>query len=163
MNHTKRPIKRRFSGLPHFGLMAVIVFFLFVVPLWVLDSQRPHARGLTVSLIRMGTPLVSSDLLPEPLVVRIRRDLGGSVRLFFNSEESPHDAFQARLRQELDRRPPSWPVYVSGDVDLDWQQVVNIIDSIQGEYARVILLTAIYEESLSKTGTRPSRNAHRTR
>lgn len=155
-----RPLKRRFYGLPHFGLLAVIVYFLFVVPIWILNS-RPPSLGLTVNLIKLGTPLVSSDFLPEPLVVRIQREPGGSARLFLNSEELPQNVFRVRLRQELDRRPLNWPVYVRGDPDLDWQQVVNVIDLIQGEHARVVLLTAINEESPSKTGTQSQRAAHR--
>jgi biopolymer transport protein ExbD len=155
-----RPLKRRFSNLPHFGLLAVIVYFLFVVPIWILNS-RPPSLGLTVNLIKLGTPLVSSDFLPEPLVVRIQMGPGRSVRLFLNSEEMPQNVFRVRLRQELDRRPLNWPVYVSGDPDLDWQQVVNVIDLIQGEHAKVVLLTPVSEESPSKTGSQPSRQPHR--
>ena len=49
--------------------------------------------------------------------------------------------FTLQLRQELGRRPSTWPVYVKGGTDLRWQDVVTVIDIIEGEHAKVVLLT----------------------
>jgi uncharacterized protein (DUF779 family) len=45
------------------------------------------------------------------------------------------------LETELSRRPPDWPVYVEGDVNLEWKDVVRAIDIVRGKGAQVALLT----------------------
>jgi biopolymer transport protein ExbD len=48
--------------------------------------------------------------------------------------------FERLLRRELRIRPPSWPVYVDGDPDLEWGEVVRAIDVIRGSHGEVVIL-----------------------
>jgi len=49
--------------------------------------------------------------------------------------------FDAVLRKELSRRPPSWPVYVQGDPNLEWAWVLKVVDMVRGLPAEVVLVT----------------------
>jgi biopolymer transport protein ExbD len=79
----------------------------------------------------------------QPLRMRVCAD-GRSPHpiLSMGSKIVPWEDFGAVLQEELNRRPPDWPVYVDGDRTIEWRSVTEAIDAIQGQGAQVVLLTS---------------------
>jgi biopolymer transport protein ExbD len=61
--------------------------------------------------------------------------------LYVDSRPVSWEDFAAVLQNDLNRRPPNWPVYFQGDPEMEWQWAVTVIDTIGGLHAEVILLT----------------------
>jgi biopolymer transport protein ExbD len=78
----------------------------------------------------------------QPLLVQVTEDgHRRRARLLIDGTPVAWEDFGAVLRKELNRRPPDWPVYVQGDPELEWRQVVEAVDEIRGVQGEVILLT----------------------
>lgn len=61
--------------------------------------------------------------------------------LLVNSEEVQTGRFGAVLERELQKRPPEWPVYLEAGRELNWRDVVAVIDQIRGVGAEISLVT----------------------
>ena len=113
-----------------------LVFFLTLVIVWipwaVITPLFPH--GLQVHLVRPGVQIPRSSGV-QALLVQVE-----AAGIFIDSERMTLDGLRSRLKQELARRPPDWPVYVQGDPDLEWRAVAEAIDVIRGAQAGVVLL-----------------------
>jgi hypothetical protein len=135
-------IKRPFLRPSWFGLIAANTFLLILIPLWVLQSGfHPVPKGLLIHLLK---PKDSVQGLPwiEPLLVRV--EFAGHYKrpnLYLNSRPVSWEELGPELKQGLIGRPPNWPVYLEGDPDLDWKFAVDVIDTIRGLQAQVVLLT----------------------
>jgi biopolymer transport protein ExbD len=124
-----------------FGLIAFSVYFLLLVIILLVRTRTLFPKGLVVRLLR---PEVAVEMQPgvEPLLVRVEGEGSNAVRsLYIGSWRVPPQDFDTVLRKGLDTRPPSWPVYVEGDPDLEWRAVLRAIDEIRGFNAKVVLLT----------------------
>jgi biopolymer transport protein ExbD len=93
----------------------------------------PH--GLMIRTLRPGVEIPRSPGV-QPLLIQV--DAAG---IFIDSERMSLDSLSARLKQELSRRPPEWPVYIQGDADLAWRKVAEVIDAVRGQGAEVVLIT----------------------
>lgn len=132
------PLRRKISGLPSFGLVAAIFFSL--VGLVVMFFTIPAIpKGVWVRVLQPGAAPPEPDRWSEPLIVRVRF-VGYGVRgeVFVNAKKVEWDELEGTLKQELARRR-DWVVYVGGDEDLSWQEVVNVIDAARQCQAKVVL------------------------
>ena len=108
-----------------------------LIPCWVLQSWgKQTSSGLLVHLVQPARPALSS-LGIQALLVRVE----SNGELHIGSQIVSWEDFDSVLRKELGRRPPTWPVYVEGDANMEWRQVARAIDAIKGAQAEVVLLT----------------------
>ena len=137
----KRPLRRRISGLPAFGLFGGMVFGLLAILMMLLTAgfQRT-STGIWIHTLRQGQAPEKSDAWTEPLIVRVK-DAGPdqSPKLFVNSKEVEWKDLDKALKQELGPRR-DWVVYVGGDDATSFQYVANVIDAAQGLHAKVVLI-----------------------
>jgi biopolymer transport protein ExbD len=133
----KFQLTKKFSGLPPFGLVAAIICFVGVFPLYVLESPRPPL-GLKVRVLKPAVLSAKVKPLTEPVVVRLR--VGLPRKLYLNSRLVSLSTLDVELKKELKLRP-DWVVYFDADPDLPWEQAAEVIDIIRGAGAEVVLLT----------------------
>lgn len=132
----KLPLGQKFSHLPSYGLVTMAAWFLFIVPLWVL--QRSPSHGLVVHLVKSEVSTVSSS--DGPIVVRLKFNRSGKLpNLYLQSKPVSWNAFSGALKDALKIRR-DWVVYFQGDADLEWADVIRAMDIIRGTPAKVILL-----------------------
>lgn len=143
------PLKGRFSGIASFGLVAAILYFLVAIPFMIL--QPPTSIGLTVHLLKPGALMMNGDFGTDPIVVRIAVRRSSVIPdLYVQSKLVSSSTLAEALKDELKLRPTKI-VYVLGDPELTWADVVRAIDIIRGVPAEVVLLTA---DSIPRTPSR---------
>ena len=146
------PLKKRFSVLPAFALIAGSVLFVPFIAFFIL-SPIP-AKGLYVHVLKPG-PLAPKNGVPiEPVVVQVV-DAGPGVEpdVYVNSHVTSWDKLGDALKDELKIRPERM-VYVEGDENVPWSDAVNAVDIAKRLHADVVLLT-----SKPSTGLRSARKA----
>ena len=130
-----------FQQASWFGLIASFICLFVLIPICVVPSFRLVPTGLPIHLFRPAIG-ARAQLGVEPLLVRVESAEHGVVRsLYIGSRRVPSENFDTVLRKALAVRPPTWPVYVEGEPDMEWQSVVKAIDEIRGLHAEVVLLT----------------------
>jgi biopolymer transport protein ExbD len=134
----KFQLKKTFSGLPSFGLVAALTYFVVLVPLWVMESLRFSPVGLKVRVLKPAVLSMKIKSLTEPVVVRLKS--GAPRKLYLNSRLVSLSTLDVELKKELKLRP-DWVVYFDADPDLPWEQAAEVIDLIRGAGAEVVLLT----------------------
>lgn len=78
----------------------------------------------------------------QPLYVRLEwRGDNHRPNLLVDSQSVAWEDLGKVLQTGLLRRPPSWPVYVEADRDVEWESAVKAIDVVRGLHAEVTLLT----------------------
>jgi biopolymer transport protein ExbD len=110
--------------------------------MWVLQfAFRPISKGIPVSFLRNDFSMARTDRWTTPMVIRIK-NAGPAFRpnLYLNSTPVPWQILGEALKVELARRA-DWTVYVRGDDNISFQYVALVIDTIQGEHAKAVLLT----------------------
>lgn len=133
------PLRRQFSSLPAFALLAAPVLVILIIIFMVLLQPYP-ARGLYVKVLKPGT-LAATDPLSDPVVVQILdARLGVTPELYINSKPTSWNKFADDLKNELKLRP-KWVVYVQADPILPWADIASAIDVAKGLHADVVLLT----------------------
>ena len=137
----KLPLRQPFSGFATFGILGVFIYFLFVVPVWVITSVHLIPKGLAVQLLQPGVPPPGTDKWTPPLIVRIK-DMGPAAlpQLYVNSAAVSWNDLGKTLKTELGHRP-EWVVYVEGDPNLPYANVATVIDVAKSMQAKVVLLT----------------------
>jgi len=133
---------RPLSGLSSIALLAFQVFLVVNIGVGVmLCLEYPTPTGIMVRLLRPG---ISAQRSPgiQPLLVRVERHGRGLTHLYVNSQPVSLENLDSVLRKELGRRPPDWPAYVEGDRDMEWGDVLAVIDRLRGLHAGVVLLTS---------------------
>ena len=107
-------------------------------------------KGIFIHLLKPGPPVLGI----QPL--RVRVEFAGrsvSPSLYVNSRPVTWEDFATVLQQELNRRPPHWPVYFEGDPDLDWRDAMKVIDTIRGLQAEVVLLKTARASPRGQSGS----------
>jgi biopolymer transport protein ExbD len=138
----KRPLRRRISGLPAFGLFGGMVFALLALLMMLLTAGFEYIpMGFWVHVLKSGQAPAKSDAWTEPLIVRVK-DTGPYQipKLFVNSNEVAWQDLEKTLKQELGPRR-DWVVYVGGDDATSFQHVANVIDVARGLHAKAVLIT----------------------
>lgn len=135
------PLQRKFEGLRSFGLLGPITVVVVLVPLWVISQWRVVPVGLPVSLLKQGDALKRIDPWTEPIVIQIV-DVGAGKppKIELNSKLFSWNDLQHELKEEIARRPPGTIVYIVGDENLPWADVLYVIDAARGLQAKVVLL-----------------------
>jgi biopolymer transport protein ExbD len=105
---------------------------LFIWPLYFLS--RPTPRGLPIRLLRSEYQPPSHGI--QPVLIRIARNHDITVS---GQAVSPED-FGSVLGREIAQRPPAWPLYIEGDPNLEWMDIVRVIDAVQADGRDVVLL-----------------------
>jgi biopolymer transport protein ExbD len=139
----KLPLKRKFSGIPSFGLVAALVYFVVVIAVWVVSSSPRSSMGLPLQVLKPGVTPAKSDPWTELLIVRIEdQGAGVEANLYVNSKKVTWEDLGDTMKEELARRPPGDRiVYLEGDPNIAWADPLNVIDIVQGAGGKVILLT----------------------
>ena len=131
------PLRGRFSGFPAFALIGAPVLAL-LIPMFALMLRSLNSVGLPVHVVKIG----SGDHDLPPIIVSVTDTNGsGQPVLYVNSKETSWDELGNTLRSQLEVRP-HWIVYVEGEDDASWQDVVKVIDVARGLHSEVVLLTA---------------------
>jgi len=133
------PPGKPISGLPQFGLVcALVVGIVMMVLLMVFQLNRPISKGLWVFLGGRNQP-GKSPIFSPPVIVRIESTRQSPPRVYVNSKPVAWKDLGSALTEELKVRS-EWVVYVEGDRDLQWDDIVNAVDTIRGVHARAVLL-----------------------
>jgi len=133
------PPGKPISGLPQFGLVCgLVVGIVMMVMLMLLQLNRPISRGLWVFLAGRNQP-GKSPIFSPPVIVLIESTRQSPPRVYVNSKPVAWKDLGSALTEELKVRS-EWVVYVEGDRDLQWDDVVKAIDTIRGVHARAVLL-----------------------
>jgi biopolymer transport protein ExbD len=115
---------------------------LLAVTVWVFQSLfHLPPQGFSVHLLR---PELRSQAVSgiQPLYVRLEfRGVNHRPGLSVDSQPVAWEDFGNVLQNGLRSRPPSWPVYVEADRDVEWESAVKAVDVIRGLNAEVTLLT----------------------
>jgi len=131
-----------FSRMPSFGYFAVNLLWILVAIMMIGRVLEFYgAYGLRVRILR---PDLHGQSTPgmDPILVWMRLTGGNSnPDLYVNSQLVSWEAFGAALQNEINQRPPEWPVYFKGDPEMDWRWAGQAIDRIRGLQAQVVLLT----------------------
>src|SRR3954454_18595887 len=106
------------------------------------DSKfgRPLCQGLPGRLPKLG---VVATPLPgiQPVLVEVRlAEHSQRPEIYVNSQPVQWDDLEAVLRKQMSIRPPSWPVYLQGDANMDFGWAAKAIDIIRGAHAEVMLV-----------------------
>jgi biopolymer transport protein ExbD len=122
--------------LPTTSLVTLLVLELVAIPVW-LDYVLTHRPpiGIRIRLLRSEYASQPSPGI-QPVLIHIDRDHSLSV----NGKAVSTDDFESALRSELPLRPTSWPVYLEGDCDLEWQYAFRVIEAVQPYGRNVVLL-----------------------
>lgn len=124
-------------NIPTLALVCSLTWFTWLMPAWIVYAgvQRSSC-GLSVSLPRKEVPTVAiAPGLTAPLV-----KIESRGRAYLNYKETSWERLAADLDEAL-RGLPIRVVYVDGDRDILFMEVVRAIDIIQGSGARAILIT----------------------
>ena len=104
--------------------------------------QPSPSKGLRIHLLRPGPSMGSNSPLMQPIVVQVL-DAGPKrvPGVYVNSKATSWNNLAGELKYQLKLRP-EWVVYVQGDPNVAWANVVNVMDVTKGLHAKVVLLTS---------------------
>jgi biopolymer transport protein ExbD len=130
-------LRRRFQELPHFGIFASGTVFCAVVGMWVSTAiGNPDSTGVHVRLLSPIAQKEAFDPWLQPIVVRVDREgqyyLNGIAISASGIPAALAGCFHARANRT---------VYVEGDLDSSFGDVVEAVDAVRSGGGRVVLLT----------------------
>jgi biopolymer transport protein ExbD len=128
--------RRTLALLPYFPLLTIPVLMIMVFEGMIL-APLP-AKGLHVFASTQHLLKAQSDPA-GPLVVSAQRR-NGNVRFLVGGNPVPLENLHDALKKELSRRA-DWVVFVEGDDDLPFQNIVEVIDIANSLHARSVMLT----------------------
>lgn len=132
---------RSFHDASRTGHYLVSILVVLIILMMVGHSLlRVPSHGIRVDIAR---PANAGPLWPnDPVLVTVRSlGRGVPVVLFINSRQVASADFDQALEQQRVTRPPEWPIYLAGEGDLVWHDMVPVIDRIKGLGVRVALVT----------------------
>jgi hypothetical protein len=133
------PLKKRFSSLPPFGLIAAPAL-AGVVMVFMAFEPYETPTGLDVRLLPINS-LDGDRLSLKPVVIAIVVGANGSPVIRVNFRETPPNNLEEATRREL-KLIAEPRVFVEAESTIAWADVTNVIDIMQGLNAEVFLLTA---------------------
>jgi biopolymer transport protein ExbD len=138
------PLKKRFSRLPPFALIAAPAL-ASVVAVFMAFEPYETPTGLDVRLLLIGS-LDRDRLSHKPVVITIVAGANGSAVICVNSRETPPNNLEGATRGEL-KLVTEPRVYVEAESTVAWADVTNVIDVMEGLNTEVVLLTATPDAS----------------
>jgi hypothetical protein len=133
------PLKKRFSNLPPFALIAAPAL-ASVVAVFMTFEPYETPTGLDARLLPIGS-LDGDRLSPQAVVIAIAAGTNGSPVIRVNSRKTPPFNLEEATRREL-KLLAEPRVYVESERTVAWADVTNVIDIMEGLNAEVVLLTA---------------------
>jgi hypothetical protein len=122
-------------------VLAVVILPLLPILTLMQDWAWAVPVGLKVRLMRPGAPTEVSPGI-QPLLIHVgKMKPSGAPTVTVNGQAVALEDLPMLLRRALWLRPPSYPVYLEGDPDMEWGNAVRVMDVIQGQHVPVILLT----------------------
>jgi biopolymer transport protein ExbD len=129
--------KKGFQEPPHFGIFASGTVFCAVVRIWVSTAiENPDSIGFHVRLFSPIAQKEAFDPWLQPIVIRV----DGAGRYYLNGDAIPARRIPARLTRFFQKRA-NRIVYVEGDLDSSFGNVVEAADAVRSAGGRVVLLT----------------------
>ena len=124
----------------HWALYMVLFLVLVWVPVCVITGLRWPVRGIWVRVLLPEIPSVVTKVSPTPkLVLRVVCNKSGTAYMI-NGRLQPSKDSEDELKHQLARQP-NWTVYVDGDSDCGFRDVVDAIDIVRAAHAKVVLVT----------------------
>jgi biopolymer transport protein ExbD len=109
-----------------------------VVGLWVVTAiQVPNSKGIIVHALPAVTYRSSFDSWTEPIVIRVDAE----HRYYLNFRLIAIENLPSALTQMF-RTRANWTVYIEGDLEATYGDVVQAADAVRTAHGRVVLLTA---------------------
>lgn len=136
------PLQKRLAVLPSFGLAASLIVALGVVGFRLVEASRETipATGIYVRLSVRDYNEAKKNIAVSPLVVSVVRTKNDSPQFLLNGNEIKFGNLHDALKKELSRRA-DWVVFVDGDNDLPFQDVVAVVDAANSLQAKCVILT----------------------
>jgi hypothetical protein len=132
------PLKKRFSGLPPFALLAAPAL-ASVVALFTTSEAYETPTGLPVRLLPIGS-LDSRPLSAKPLVISVIRANGnGPPVIRVNSREVPFNDLVGNMGLKPKLKPQR-TAYLEAEITVPWADVANVIDALYGLGVDVVVL-----------------------
>lgn len=129
--------QRRFQDLPQFGIFASGAVFCAVVGIWIATAiGNPDSTGFYVRLLSPIAKKEAFDPWLQPIVIRV----DGERRYYLNGTAIPASRIPAALERFFQQRPDR-TVYVAGDLNSHFGDVVEAADAVRSAAGRVVLLT----------------------
>jgi biopolymer transport protein ExbD len=136
----KRRPARLLSRLPAFSFFTPTLLALLLFVELILNAPFPQ-RGIYVSIkVRRPNRDAPSSLVPVVVKIEVSPLSKGLTNLYVNSTPVEWDVLKAALMAELKLRP-EWVVYIDGDPNLTWQEIVKVADAATELHAKVVFLT----------------------
>jgi biopolymer transport protein ExbD len=129
-------LAERASTLPTIGYVyaqTCLVLFLGIVPFF---CNWGRSNGIPVRVLRPGVIQASTEGGMKGLLVYV--DRGGN--LYFNSKRIKAEELPRALQAEFALRA-DWSVYVDGDSDAEYADVVRAMDLVRSAQGKVIMVT----------------------
>jgi hypothetical protein len=141
------PLRKRFSSLPPFALIAAPVLAAVVCMFMAFEPyERPV--GLGVRLLHIG-PYDDRPVPSKPvLITLLRPNASGSPVMLINSSEATLDRLDTALGPRPEP-PDQRKAYLEAAYDLQWAEVLAVIDDLNGLDADVTLLTTAPDTRVS--------------
>lgn len=139
----------------HWSLYLVCFLVLILVAEFAFDSFRYRARGVWVRVLPKQAQLIATKEPATPkLVLRVvcnKRELGYMIhdRLLLSAD------LKEELKQEVGSRR-DWTVYVDGDPNCPFADVMDAADVIRGLQANVVLVTPASRDLIERDPQEPT-------
>lgn len=133
----KWPLLGRMSMLPSFGLMGALV--LFVGLFGIMAFSDPSSRGFYVSISAKDYAKEMANREVVPLIVRVEQ-YNKKVSYLVEGKRIDSNDLDTALKHALSQRA-DWTVFVEGDRDCRYNDIVFVIDRVHELRAKVVMLT----------------------
>jgi biopolymer transport protein ExbD len=130
--------RRKPLSLPNWSFFVVSIFIPLAIIVWWLSAPAPKI-GLWVSILRTA-PTSASLTTKTPNILLQVSCVNRKASYDLDGRIVPIERLRYEIKQELAKQP-DWIVYVKGDPDCDYQNILFAIDIIRGLHARAILAT----------------------
>jgi biopolymer transport protein ExbD len=130
--------EKLFGQLPQFGLLAGGTVFCALVGLWVLIAiEGPDSKGIFVHALPAAAYKSAFDPWTQPLVIRVDAE----HRYYLNSILVKIEDLPVALTQLFSTRA-NRTVYVDGDPNATYDDIIQAADAVRTARGRVVLSTA---------------------
>ncbi|HUO14284.1 MAG TPA: biopolymer transporter ExbD [Verrucomicrobiae bacterium] len=138
----KLPLQARFTQPPSFGITCATLLGGALLPVFLTMLRDSHSVGIRVKLIRPDALPSPTDMRPAAPTIRVEGSgFNGPSRIYLNEKLVRPEDLGPALKEQLKSRG-DWYVYVEAGSDVAWQDVAQVIATIQGMGAKAVLLTS---------------------
>jgi biopolymer transport protein ExbD len=141
----KYPLRRQFSKLPSFALIAAPGLAVVLAAFMSFSSFR-RPVGLDVRLLKLGALDTSNGALVQPPLFIALSNISADEKpeIYLNSKKTTWDNLDSSVCNDVKIQPQP-TVYVESDDNVRWADVAMAIDSARAHCDDVVLLTSAPE------------------